>query len=170
MSKKEEFAEIFDLLKSVAVHRGQPILDSELREITKRVFEYRQGPDLYRLIMGISTAKYFPSGCDLERQVREAKGLKPLKGLTPDLIDKFEEECVASGQSVKNAKAGAEMARKTLRKEPIKAEPKEVTIFGGVKHILDKNAGNENYLLNLSELDNFDKVTTISIDEELDKF
>lgn len=117
MSKKEEFAEIYDLLKQVAEYRKQPILDSEIREITKRVFEYRKGPELYSAIMAISTAKYFPSGTDIERQVREAKGLKPLKGLTPDLIDKFEEECVVSGQSVKNAKAGAEIARRTLRKE-----------------------------------------------------
>ena len=116
MSKKEEFAEIFDVLKSVAEHRHQPILESELRDITKRVYEYRKGPELHRLILAISTERYFPSGHELEQQVRAAKGLPPLKGLTADLIDKNEEELIVSGQSVKNAKAGAEMIRKTLRK------------------------------------------------------
>lgn len=125
MSKKEEFGEIFDLLKSVAEHKRQPILESELREMTKRVFEYRAGPELYRIIMEISNAKYFPAASELENQVRIAKGLKPLKGLTSELIDKFEEEAIVSGQNPKNAKAGAEIARRTLRKPILKEKTQE---------------------------------------------
>lgn len=182
MSKKEEFSEIFQLLKDVAAHRGQPILDSEIREITKRLFEYRQGGELYSAIMAISTAKYFPSGCELERQIREAKGLKPLKGLTPELIDKFEEECIVSGQSVKNARAGAEISRRTLRKDPQSFSemlaPKVEQIKAEINDLANgKDVWTENAEILFDSLgpieiriDDFDKVTTISVDEELDKF
>lgn len=119
MSKKEEFTEIFETLRELVKFRGQSgmITDGELRDITKRVFEYRNGPELHQIIMAISTDKYFPSGFEIEQRVRAAKGLKPLKGLTEDLIEKNETELIVSGQSVKNAKAGAELLRKTLRKD-----------------------------------------------------
>ncbi len=118
MSDKEDFSKIFDLIFSVVVFRNQTgiITENEIREMTKRIFEYRDGPELYSVVMAISNERYFPSAHELESRIRVAKGIKPLKGLTEDLIKKNERELVVSGSPPPQAAIGAEIMRKTLRK------------------------------------------------------
>lgn len=130
LTPKEKLNDILDALQAVIDHKKVPILESEVRTIAMRLVQYHTaqgGLDLFRVIHAIAMDTYFPSGVELEHRVRARLGMAPLKGLTEEKIGRFEHENVLAGQSVKNAKAGAEMMRNTLKKAPIPAEkPKSV--------------------------------------------
>lgn len=113
--KQQQFNEIFETLQQVVEFRKQPILESELRQMGARLVEY-YSPELFRILRAIPGEHYFPAGFELEQRARKALGKPPLKGLTEDLIAKNEHNLVLSGQSTKNAAAGAAMMRNTLRR------------------------------------------------------
>ncbi len=112
MSPRAE--EIREQLQVASETKGVAILGSELHSIAKRLEPF-YGDELFRLIASLPERVFFPSGCQIESEIRELLGEKPLKGVFAVKIEDNERELVVSGQDPKKAKAGAEMLKRTLR-------------------------------------------------------
>ncbi len=117
LNKQEQFREIFDALKVAAEVMGQALETPEYRAIAYRLMPF-YGGTLARMITAIpQTCKEFPTGWQLEYDIRKALGKPGMPGLTPERIDQNEREIVVSGQSPARAKAAADLMKKTLRRK-----------------------------------------------------
>ncbi len=117
---KQKFEDILDQLKVAADVSNVVVVDSELKSIASRLVKYH-GAALARILASLPGRQFFPTGAQIEQEICETLGKKVTKGLTAAQIDKNEHDLVLAGQPIAKAKAGAEMMRKTLRKE--KAAP-----------------------------------------------
>ncbi len=114
LTPKAKYEDILSTLEQVVEFAKLPILTSELQTIARRLVEFH-GIELFRILRDLPARRFFPSGAEIEREVRAVLGKPAPKGLTEELIEKNERECVVSGQSPEKARQGAEVARKTLR-------------------------------------------------------
>lgn len=115
MTKKEQFADIFDVVRQVADMKKFPLVDSEIRPICQRLLQYH-GAELFRVLRAIPGENYFPSVFEIELRTRGAMGLPPGDGpVTVEKVLKWEREAVVSGQSPASARRSAEFMLKTLR-------------------------------------------------------
>lgn len=117
-NKQQQFGDIFDALKVAAEVMQDPLQDSEYRAIAKRLLPFC-GAALYRMIALVpSVHKKFPTGWDLEQQIRKDLGKPPMSGLTLEQIEENERKNVVSGQPPAIARKGAEMMRKAVLERP----------------------------------------------------
>lgn len=106
--------EIYTALKAAAGYIGVPLLDSELKAISRRLLPYH-GPILFSAILEIGNARgYFPSGWALENEVRAKLGKEPRKGLTESIIEKNAEQLVKEGVAPEVARKGAAYMKRAI--------------------------------------------------------
>lgn len=112
---KEAIEEVKFAIRECAKFIGAPILESELKDISKRLMRY-YGADLFRVIYDIGqSSKFMPSGQEIERRVRIALGKDPAKGINEDLVERHKEELIKSGVSPEKAEKGAAFLKSIAR-------------------------------------------------------
>lgn len=114
MTFQERANDILEAIEATTKHIGVPLTEREKRDIARRLAPFH-GPEVFRIILGLSEGHFFPSGAELEQRVRKAMGKDPAKGLSEEQIEKNRKELIAAGQSPEKAEAGATVARSTLR-------------------------------------------------------
>lgn len=114
LSFKEQADDIADVIAEVTKAMNVPITDNERISISRRLAKYHS-KELFSVLMSLHDKQFFPSGAELEQQVRRALGKEPAKGLSEEQIEKNRKELIASGQDPKKANGGATMAKSTLR-------------------------------------------------------
>lgn len=120
MNFKEQADDIADAIQQISAAMGVPLLATEIKDISRRLARYHS-KELFSILMALHDKQFFPTGADLEQQVRRALGMEPSKGLSEDLVERNRKEAIASGQSPEKAEVGARVARGTLRLRAVQA-------------------------------------------------
>lgn len=120
LSLKEQADDIADVISEVTKAMNVPITDHERTSIARRLAKYHS-KELFTVLMALHDKQFFPSGAELEQQVRRALGKEPAKGLSEEQIEKNRRELIASGQDPRKADGGATMAKSTLRLRAVQA-------------------------------------------------
>jgi len=147
--EKEAHKEILDALTVASDIMNVKLLDTELRQMATRLLRFHGRP-LFDLITKIPEGRYFPPIYAIENDARRALGL-PTVGLTAELIEKNERECVVGGQDPAKAKAGAELMRSTLRRNEV-IDPEALLNAGAMRVEWDQEEGVKTTLVPAQEM------------------